>query len=222
MKSTGTTLPNQARSITSRSNTTKIDWLDFAGSPVNTRKPPIRSALIDPSSISNTYAANKYVLEIARDFLSKEQKVELALSYRHLRDTFLDDPSVKSINTKLGQQTGAVTAKVLSIALDMTARAGWETAVLPHLDEIPLTLVGKGEQNAVKIKLAIAAEESCILFLIEEPENHLSHPNLNRLMKHIDEASDGKQLIVATHSSFVLNKLGVENILMFNGKQGLR
>jgi hypothetical protein len=27
---------------------------------------------------------------------------------------------------------------------------------MPHLDDIPLTLVGKGEQNAVKVKLANA------------------------------------------------------------------
>ena len=200
----------------------KINWQDFAGNPLNARKTPVNSALIDPSSISNTYAANRYVLEIARDFLTKKQKVELALSYRHLRDTFLGDPSVESINAELEKQTGTVTEKVLSIALDMTARAGWETGVLPHLDDIPLTLVGKGEQNAVKIKLAIAAaEEGCILFLIEEPENHLSHSNLNRLIAHINESAKNKQLIITTHSSFVLNKLGVENILMFNGTKAI-
>jgi putative ATP-dependent endonuclease of the OLD family len=199
----------------------KIEWQDFAGSPVNARKPPIESALVDPSSISNTYAANKYVLEIARDFLTKKQKVELALSYRHLRDTFLDDASVQSINTELEKHKGAVTEKTLSIALDMTAKAGWETSVLPHLNDIPLTLIGKGEQNAVKIKLAIAAAEECILFLIEEPENHLSHSNLNNLMAHLSDAAAGKQLIITTHSSFVLNKFGVENVLMFTGKKAI-
>lgn len=197
----------------------KIDWQDFAGHAVNVRKIPVESALIDPSSLSNTYSANKYVLEIARDFLTKKQKVELAVSYRHLRNTFFADPSVKSINAELEQQTGTVTEKILSIALDMTARAGWETGVLPHLDDIPLTLIGKGEQSAVKIKLAIAAEESCALFLIEEPENHLTHANLNRLISHIAEEAKGKQLIITTHSSFVLNKLGVENVMMFNGKK---
>jgi putative ATP-dependent endonuclease of the OLD family len=199
----------------------KIEWQDFAGSPVNARKPPVESILVDPSSISNTYAANKYVLEIARDFLTKKQKVELTLSYRRLRDTFLDDTSVQSINTELEKHKGAVTEKTLSIALDMTAKAGWETSVLPHLNDIPLTLIGKGEQNAVKIKLAIAAAEECILFLIEEPENHLSHSNLNNLIAHLSHAAAGKQLIITTHSSFVLNKLGVENVLMFTGKKAI-
>jgi putative ATP-dependent endonuclease of OLD family len=199
----------------------KVDWRDFSGEAVNARKFPVESALIDPSAISNTYAANKYVLEIARDFLGHKEKVELALSYRQLRDKFLTDPHVASINTELAKKTGTVTEKTLSMALDMTARAGWETGVMPHLDDIPLTLIGKGEQNAVKIKLAIEAVDACILFLIEEPENHLSHSNLNRLIAHIETAAKGKQLIITTHSSFVLNKLGVENILMFNGKKAI-
>ena len=199
----------------------KIEWKDFSDCPLSARKPPVESALVDPSSISNTYAANRYVLEIARDFLTKKQKVELALSYRELRDTFFDDASVKAINSELEKQTGTVTDKKLSIALDMTARAGWETGVLPHLDDIPLTLIGKGEQNAVKIKLAIAAKEACPVFLLEEPENHLSHANLNRLLSHIAETSKAKQFIITTHSSFVLNKLGVENVLMFDGKKAI-
>ena len=199
----------------------KIEWKDFADCPVNARNVPVESALVDPSSISNTYAANKYVLEIARDFLTKKQTVELALSYRHLRDIFFDDSSVKLINTELEKQTGTVTEKTLSIALDMTARAGWEGGVLPHLDDIPLTLIGKGEQNAVKIKLAIVAKDACPIFLLEEPENHLSHANLNRLISHIGDTAKGKQFLITTHSSFVLNKLGVENILMFDGKKAI-
>lgn len=42
-----------------------------------------------------------------------------------------------------------------------------------------VSLVGKGEQNCVKVKLAIGAEESCEVLLLEEPENHLPHVNLN-------------------------------------------
>jgi putative ATP-dependent endonuclease of OLD family len=199
----------------------KVEWQDFSGATVKAHKFPLESALIDPSAISNTYTANKYVLEIARDFLGHKEKVELALSYRQLRDKFLTDPHVASINTELGKKAGTVTEKTLSMALDMTARSGWEAGVMPHLDDIPLTLIGKGEQNAVKIKLAIEAVDACILFLIEEPENHLSHSNLNRLISHIEMAAKGKQLIITTHSSFVLNKLGIENILMFNGKKAI-
>ena len=200
----------------------KIEWRSFASSPQLTAKAiPVKSSLIDPSSISNTYAANKYVLEAMRGYLTQPQKIDLALTYRQMKDEFQSDDRIQAINTDLARQRGVVSDKTLSVAMDTTTRASWETGILPYLDDIPLTLVGKGEQNSVKIKLAMRAAETCDLFLMEEPENHLSHTNLGKLIQHICDQGDGKQLIVSTHSSFVLNKLGVENVLMFNGEHGV-
>lgn len=200
----------------------EIVWQSFCGHPLDARAIPLKSVLIDPSSISNTNAANRYVLEIIRDYLNKAQAVDLALSYRKMRDDFVSDARIAAINDDLASKTGVVSDKTLSVAMDMTSRAGWETAVLPHLDSIPLTLVGKGEQNAVKVKLAMEASEKCDIFLMEEPENHLSHSNLNRLINKIIEKLNGRQIIITTHSSFVLNKLGIDNTLMFNGRNSFR
>jgi putative ATP-dependent endonuclease of the OLD family len=200
----------------------EIVWQSFAGQPLQTRAIPIKSVLIDPSSISNTNAANRYILEIVRDYLDKSQAVDLALSYRKMRDEFVSDARIAAINTDLASKTGIVSDKALSVAMDVTSKAGWESSVLPHLDGIPLTLIGKGEQNAVKVKLAMEASDKCHVFLMEEPENHLSHSNLNRLINKIIEKSDGRQLIITTHSSFVLNKLGIDNTLMFNGQNSVR
>jgi putative ATP-dependent endonuclease of the OLD family len=198
----------------------EVLWQSFAGNLLDTRSMPIRSAIIDPASISNTYGANRYIVEIMEDYLSKKAKVDLALSYRKMRDQFLGQEKVSEINVELKKRGEAVSDKTLSLALDMTTRAGWETGVIPHLDNIPLPLVGRGEQNSIKIKLAMEgaeAKDACKIFLVEEPENHLSHTNLNRLIEHLATRASGKQLIVTTHSSFVLNKLGVDSIKMFNG-----
>jgi putative ATP-dependent endonuclease of OLD family len=201
----------------------KTVWLTFAGGTLDSRSMTLRSSLIDPGSISDTYAANKYIVESTREFLTKEQKVGVALSYRKLRDDFEKDPVISKLNQGLTKEKGVVSEKKLSIAMDMTARAGWEDAVLPYLDEIPISLVGKGEQNSVKIKLALKAamedEKGSQIILIEEPENHLSHTRLNQLLDHLASKASGRQLIVTTHSSFVLNKLGVENVLLLYGNK---
>ena len=199
-----------------------VDWRNFADGSLSARSKPLQPALIDPGALTNTYAANRYVLELARDFLTKKQKVDLALSYRRLREVFQNDANVAGINKELAQHQGVVSDRELSVALDMTARSSWETSVTPHLDDLPLTLVGKGEQTSVKIKLALEASEACEVLLIEEPETHLSPGNLNRLLAHISERVGDKQLIVTTHSSFVLNKLGVDATIMFDGTTGVR
>lgn len=197
-------------------------WNGFDGNPIDLRRMPIRPILIDPGSIISTYAANRYVVDIARDFLTLDQQADLALTYRSMRDVFKQDASITAINEKLGVEKGVITDKKLSMGLDMTARASWETSVQPHLDELPLSQVGKGEQNAIKIKLALKSSEDRQIVLIEEPENHLSHTNLGKLISEIESRAKGRQLIVTTHSSFVLNKLGIENALMFNGSEALR
>ena len=199
-----------------------VDWRNFADQSLTARSKPIRPALIDPSALTNAYAASRYVLELARDFLTRKQKVDLALSYRQLREVFQSDDSVSKINKALANKKGVVSDKELSVALDMTARSSWETSVTPHLDDLPLTLTGKGEQTSVKIKLALEASEACEVLLIEEPETHLSPGNLNRLLSHISARVGDKQVILTTHSSFVLNKLGIDATIMFDRKTGVR
>ena len=199
-----------------------VDWRNFADEPLTSRSKPLQPALVDPSALTNTYAANRYVLELARDFLTRKQKVDLALSYRQLREVFQSDVTVAGINRELAKQQGVVSDRELSVALDMTARSSWDTSVTPHLDDLPLTLVGKGEQTSVKVKLALEASEACEVLLIEEPETHQSPGNLNRLLAHIADRVGDKQAILTTHSSFVLNKLGVDATIMFDGKTGVR
>lgn len=199
----------------------KIVWQSFSGENIRAQRAPLKLSLIDPSNITNTFAANRYIIEIIRDYLSKQQSVNLSLAYRGMKDEFLRDDKIVKINDELRLKQGIVSTKPLSVALDTTNRANWEAGIIPHLDKIPLTLVGKGEQNSIKIKLAVEASESCDILLIEEPENHLSHTNLGKLISHLSEKSKGKQVIISTHSSFVLNKLGIENIMMFNGEKAV-
>ena len=199
-----------------------VIWESFAQEPMHLRKTPVRPVLIDPGAINNAYAANRYVVEIARDYLSPEQQASIAISYRHIRQLFHSDPNVEAINARLREEVGEISDRTLSIGLDMTAKGNWDTGVQPHLDDLPLSQVGKGEQNSIKIKLALKAGAKNPVLLVEEPENHLSHSNLNKLIGHIADRIGDRQVIATTHSSFVLNKLGIENTLLFNGKIATR
>ncbi len=195
----------------------KPEWFGFSGNAVDLRAIPIKPVLIDPGSITNSYVANRYVVEIARDVLSQAEQADLALAFRSTRDGFSGEESVQAINRKLKDLKGDATDRTLSVALDMTARTNWETSVQPHVDGLPLSQIGKGEQNAIKLKLALRAAKDRKVLLVEEPENHLTHTNLARLIADIETKASGRQLIVTTHSSFVLNKLGLEHTLMFTG-----
>lgn len=200
-----------------------IIWRDFADNEIiNARGIPLQTSLIDASTIKNNAAASRYVVDIVKESLTPKEKVDLALSYRLMKDRFLEQPKVRTINDALAAKKGGVSDKVISVSLDTSARASWEAGIMPHLDDIPLPLVGKGEQNTVKIKLAMETSAKSHIILIEEAENHLSYASLNQLIGHISANAGARQIFITTHSSFVLNKLGVESVLLFQRGEGIR
>lgn len=84
--------------------------------------------------------------------------------------------------------------------------------------------MGKGLQCIIKTDIALASQmnEDSQMILLEEPENHLSHVNLNRLVKHISNEYNEKQILITTHSSFVANKLGLDKIIMLKNNKYVR
>lgn len=100
--------------------------------------------------------------------------------------------------------------------MDISARSSWDSAITPHIDDLPFDCAGKGEQCRVQTRLAIAGAKRSQVLLVEEPENHLSHSNLNMLMEDIQKDCSGRQVIVTTHSAFVLNKLGIDNLRLIS------
>jgi ATPase subunit of ABC transporter with duplicated ATPase domains len=147
---------------------------------------------IDASRITTITGANRYVTGLIREALPTKEQVQLSVAYRKLRELFLRDDSIKQINQKLAERHGEISEKTLTMTLDPTARGGWETAVMPSLDDVPITLVGKGEQNAVKIKLALENSSGANVFLIEEPENHLSYSRLHGLINAITKKAGSR------------------------------
>lgn len=197
-----------------------VVWRSFKDHDVTGHNIPINPVLIDATSIRHDIGASKYVIEEISRHLSVTERAKLSLAYRKMKDQFLADDKVKKINEELAKKTGQISTKTLTMGLDNTARARWEAGVMPHLDEIPFPLVGKGEQSSTKIRLALDAAEGQGVLLIEEPENHQSHTNLNTLLSVMQEHAEDNQLLVTTHNTFVLNKLGLSGVVLFDGKNG--
>lgn len=190
----------------------EVNWRSFASNGVTLRTLPFRASVIDTSLPRVYRGPNKYVAQVVKDVLSEDQRRKLSLAYKKLRHEFTQQPGVAAINEHLGKQGMPVTAKKLTVQMDMSSRSSWDTGITAHLDDLPFDCAGKGEQTRVQMRLAIAGAEQRKVLLIEEPENHLSHSNLNRLMDDIGKDCTDRQVIITTHSAFVLNKLGIDNL----------
>jgi len=193
----------------------KVQWLSFANNAITLRSLPVRLSYIDATTIRLQSGTDYYLQDIIKSDLDARERVELNIAYRKLKESFSNQESIMEINNKLTNKKGAITDKSLSISIDISQKSNWETNLVPYLDDLPFQLIGRGEQSALKIMLALErkADESNII-LIEEPENHLSFSSMNILVEKIKNKCEGKQIIIATHSTYVLNKLGLEYLIL--------
>jgi putative ATP-dependent endonuclease of the OLD family len=201
----------------------RINWKSCAREAVTARSIPIKSILIDSSSSKYQNGSDIYISRIINNDLEENERVQLSQAYRRMKESFMADSSVQAINNKIST-TSKITEKSLSISVDLSTQNSWETTLMTYLDEIPFHQIGKGEQCVIKTNLALGHQKSqeANLILLEEPENHLSHTKLNELIKSITSGCADKQVIISTHSSFVANKLGLENLLLLNNQKVTR
>ena len=191
----------------------RVTWRSFNDNTVTLRNLPFRAATIDTSLARVYHGPNKYLAQVVNNVLSPDERHKLSLAYKKMRHAFSQEPGVAAVNNHLQQQGNPATKKKLTIQMDLSS---WESAVTAHLGDLPFDCAGKGEQCRVQMRLAIAGAEQSQVLLIEEPENHLSHSNLNILMNDICKDCADRQVILTTHSAFVLNKLGIDNLKLIS------
>lgn len=193
----------------------RVDWLGFSGNAVTARSVPAAASVIDPTTIRLQSGVDYHLQQIIRTHLDPKERVELSRQYRSLREEFGQKEAVKSINERLKGENDDLTDRELSLAIDISQRYTWESSLVAHLDDLPFQFIGKGEQNTLKTLLAIGRKaDDAHVVLIEEPETHLSFTYLRRLISRIEARCTDKQVIIATHSTYVLNKLGLQHLIL--------
>jgi putative ATP-dependent endonuclease of OLD family len=194
-----------------------VTWTSFARKSVTTRSIPIKSIMIDSSDSSYQGGTDAGVSRIIRDSLEPQDVVNVAQAHRRMRDAFMEDTSVRAINEKIARASHIV-EQPLQLSVELLTKNAWENSLIAELDTVPFRFVGRGTQCIVKTELAISdtrAQKASVV-LIEEPENHLSHANLNRVLGRLKDRLGDKQIIITTHSSFVANKLGLDKLVLIN------
>lgn len=193
----------------------KTRWYSFADNAITKRSLVTNVTFIDTTTIRLQYGSDYYIQKIIEDSLDSKERAQLAVEYRRLKETFSSQEALSKINTKLAAEKGKISDKQLQVSIDISQRANWETNLTSYLDEIPFQHIGKGDQSILKMLIALDRKATdAHLILIEEPENHLSYSTMNYLISKIQEKCVAKQVILTTHSTFVLNKLGIDKVIL--------
>ena len=185
-----------------------IKFLTFAGEPYGGGRRYLRHLLLDSSLINNEYATREYVKSVYRANAEDGERQKHQNEYRkykaQFRDTVLGD-----MNAKLDDyQFAVVTNTKSNLEADLTITE----------DDVSINNKGKGRQCFIKTEFALQKKKSSHpldILLLEEPENHLSHTHMKRLVSTIIHAED-QQMVVTTHNSLISTRLDLRNAILLN------
>lgn len=195
-----------------------IDWRSFADSVMTSRPRQLATAIIDSRTVRSSTGVDYHMRQILSDQLEPAERAAISLAYRRVKAA-MSDAVLKGVNERMTELHAALHDQPIALAMDQSARTSWEGAVTPHVSNVPFTMAGQGQQAAIKISLAMSRQSTRAAFvMVEEPENHLSHTSLAILLSRIESlAGDDQQLFVSTHSSYVLNRLGLGSLHLLGG-----
>lgn len=194
-----------------------VHWETFSRNyNIITRNIPINSAIIDATNYIMQNGNDIYANKIIKDYFTEEEKIHLSQLSRELKEKIADDEVVANINDKLNEEQ--ILNKNISIAFNLGTKRSWEENIIAQLNNIPYANLGKGCQCIIKTNFALQNRnvEKSHIILFEEPETHLSFSNLNQLIESINSKCKDKQIIITTHSSFIANKLGLNNLILLS------
>ncbi|VHO01578.1 ATP-dependent nuclease [Lawsonella clevelandensis] len=192
----------------------RLDWRDFADQVVYRRPKELGVAVIDTRTIRSDRGMDYYTRQIVEERLDPKVRNHVSVEHRKMRAS-LGDSLLTVLDGALGTDFSAFRQLKLGIQVDQSRSSSWANTLVPAIDKVPFSQSGKGTQATAKTVLAMGrSSNSSAYLLVEEPENHLSHTSLRELLSYISAAREGRQVLVTTHSSYVLNRLGLDQLVL--------
>lgn len=184
-----------------------INFTSFAGIAYTGYNRYFKYISIDSTQINNEYATRRYISNLYESLLSTTERSLLANEYRNQKINFKNN-ELTSINNS---------QRPYEFSIRSNPRSSLDTDLTITEDNIPIEHKGKGRQCFIKTEFALgqSKEKSVDVILLEEPENHLSHTNMKKLISRI-ESSPVEQIFIATHSSLISTRLNLKKSILLN------
>lgn len=186
----------------------KLSFSTFANSSYSKYKKMINYVLLDSSNINSEYATGEYIKKVYNSIIDNKQRTLLRSNFSSQRDSFNKNHLISHSDDNY------------NFALRGGSKFSLENNITITESDIPLEHRGKGKQCFIKADFVLKRNESTKginLLLLEEPENHLSHSNMKKLIERISNSS-AKQMLITTHNNLIASRLNLRNSIILNSK----
>lgn len=188
-----------------------VRFSTFADEGYTGYKKKIRSAMIDNANMNSEYATNDFIYRMYLQYTAEDTK-ERALHksrYRQMRNAFRTE-SFRPLNERIPPN------KNYAFGLKSGTSMALERDIMIYEGDVGIDNKGTGQQVFIKTDFALERSgDNVDIVLIEEPENHLSHVNLRKLVQRVAETRRG-QLFITTHNNLISTRLELKNLLIMH------
>lgn len=168
----------------------------------------IRYIALDSTQINSEYATNQYVQAMYEATVDQPERYKLKNEYRQQKNDFRDT-KLQPVNAQVQEYDFSIkSGSKFNLETDLTLTEGG----------IPIEQRGKGKQCFIKTAFALRErneDKTIDVLLLEEPENHLSHTSMYKLISQVENAHKN-QVIIATHSSLICSRLDLRKSILLN------
>lgn len=200
----------------------EYNWYTFSRTQITPRKfnKQLSSTFIDSSIFNYQSWWDATVFRAVKEAIDESEQMKISSNFRELQNGIGEHLS--QINQEIKKLK--FTEKEISIWMDYRWKNSWDNSLNIFIWGIPFSNCWKWEQCKIKTKIILSWEESekSNILLIEEPESHLSYSELNKLINFINDNNHNKQILITTHSSFVANKLSLNNLILLTNNEELK
>lgn len=184
----------------------KLTWNTFSNTPYKIQKKALKILNIDNSNSNSISAYDYYNKNLYLNKYSSKTIFEHKGKFREKLKESFDSLNLENIseNKKFG-----LNSKKLII----------ENILTIFENDIPIENMGKGKENVIKTETALDKDANrSDIVLIEEPECHLSHLNLRKMINMINNSTNNKQIIITTHNNLIVTQSDISKLIII-GKE---
>lgn len=183
-----------------------VKFTTFSGNHFSGFRRYLRHLLLDSARIDSDHAAQEYTRAVYSVNVPVASRYLLENSYRQQKNLFCEQ-NLSVVNDALENYQFGI-------------RSGLKAGLEANLDitegGISIRNRGKGRQCFIKTEFALRRHQQqgeLHALLLEEPENHLSHVSMKRLVNQLADDQQ-TQLFIATHSSHISSRLDLRKAIL--------
>ena len=181
----------------------------------------------DEPSISLVNSKRNSILpKMLKDNLKNNDKVDMVEIYNNMVDSIVKIDGINSLKTSFNSSFSKILDEKdeLSFLPNSDNYNDLLFSLKLGINQGHIETKGLGTKNLVLTSLLLSKyiSETGVfnLICVEEPEAHLSKTLLDKLVNYLEEVQNEseinkkRQILITTHSSFIINKLNIKNVII--------